>query len=156
WTPAEMERVLSPEEWRLARAYFAVTEKGNFDGKNVLHTPRPLPEVARELGLAPDAAEALLASARATLYTARQQRVPPHTDRKILPAWNGLMISAFARAAQVLGDPADADRAARAARYVLERMTTKDGRLQRSALDGQASGDGYLDDYAAMIGGLLD
>ena len=55
----------------------------------------------------------------------------------------------------MFGDPADADSATRAARYVLERMT-KDGRLQRSSLEGQASGDAYLDDYAAMIGGLLD
>jgi uncharacterized protein YyaL (SSP411 family) len=156
WTPAEMEAVLSPDEWRLARAYYAVSDEGNFAGKNVLHTPQPLSEVARATGVSPDAAEPLLRSARAKLYAARQQRVPPHTDRKILPAWNGLMISAFARGAQLLGDPADADSARRAAEYVLGRMTTGSGELQRSALDGQASGEAYLDDYAAMIGGLLD
>ena len=155
WTPAEMQAVLTPGEWRVARAYYDVSDAGNFGGKNVLHAPRPLAEVANELGLPVPAAESLLRGARTKLYTARLQRVPPHTDHKILPAWNGLMISAFARGAQVLEDPADAATAAAAATYVLDHMMQGD-RLQRSALEGEAGGEAYLDDYAAMIGGLLD
>jgi uncharacterized protein YyaL (SSP411 family) len=155
WSAAEMQAALSPDEWRLARAYYGVSEAGNFAGKNVLYAPRPLAEVARDLGMEPSAAAALLESARSALYRARQRRVPPATDRKIVPAWNGLMISAFARAAQVLGDPAYATAGARAADYVLTKMTFN-GRLARSALDGQATGAGYLDDYAFFIAGLLD
>jgi len=155
WTPAEMQAVLSPEEWRVAQAYYGVSEHGDLAGKSVLHASRPLAAVADGIDLPAPAAEALLGTARAKLYTARLQRVPPHTDRKILPAWNGLMISAFARAAQVLGDPADATSANRAANYALGTML-RDGRLQRSALDGEAGGAAYLDDYANLIGGLLD
>ncbi len=155
WTPAEMQAALSPDQWRLAQAYYAVGAAGNFAGKSVLHTPRPFDAVAREHGLEPAAARAQLAAARAALFAARQRRVPPHTDRKIVPAWNGLMISAYARSSQVFGEPTDAQAAARAADDVLERMTVG-GRLRRSALDGQVSGDAYLDDYAFFIGGLLD
>jgi hypothetical protein len=79
----------------------------------------------------------------------------PLVDHKILPAWNGLMISAFARASFVLDDPSYARQAARAADFVLEHMTV-DGRLRRSALDGQVSGAGYLDDYASLAAALLD
>jgi uncharacterized protein YyaL (SSP411 family) len=103
----------------------------------------------------PAAAQAELDAARAALYAVRQQRVAPHTDRKILPAWNGLMISAFARAGAVLDEPAYVNTAARAADYLLAHMSVG-GRLRRSALDDQASGAAYLDDYAALIGALLD
>jgi uncharacterized protein YyaL (SSP411 family) len=155
WTPAEMDAVLSPDQARLARVYYGVSAPGNFGGKSVPYTPRALADVARDLGIDPAAAPALLESARAALYRARQRRVPPATDRKTVPAWNGLMISAFAHASQVLGDPAYAATGARAADYVLTKMTT-DGRLARSALDGRVNGVGYLDDYAFFIGGLLD
>ena len=100
-------------------------------------------------------AASLLASARASLLAARATRVPPHLDRKILASWNGLMISAFARAASVLGEPVYAEQATRAAAFVLERMRP-DGRLRRSVLSGPASGDAYLDDYAFLVAGLLD
>jgi len=155
WTPAEIQAVLSADELRVARAYYGVGDEGNFHGETVLSTPRPLDAVARELGLPPATAQAQIDSARAKLYAARQLRPAPQTDRKILAAWNGLMISAFARAGQVLGDPSYTRAAERAADAVLAKRTAA-GRLQHSALDGQAGGDGYLDDYAFVIAGLLD
>src|SRR5262249_33400578 len=124
-------------------------------GATVLHTPEELDAVALRLGIDPATAPATLDAARAALYAARQRRVPPHTDHKIVTAWNGLMISAFARASQVLAEPADARAAARAAGDVLDHMQVH-GRLARSMLDGQPSGGAYLDDYAFFIGGLLD
>ena len=101
WTPAGIEEVLTPEEQRLVLAYYAVTKQGNFEGKNILHTPRSLEAVATELGIDSGQAQQLLDAAREKLYEARRKREPPHTDRKILASWNGLMISAFARASQV-------------------------------------------------------
>jgi uncharacterized protein YyaL (SSP411 family) len=93
---------------------------------------------------------------RELLYRARQQRPAPLRDEKILAAWNGLMISAYARAALALGEEKYAQVAARAASFVLERMRTPDGRLLRSFKDGRARHNAYLADYAFMIAGLLD
>jgi hypothetical protein len=155
WTPAEMQAVLSPAEWRLAQAYYAIGGAATLPVGSVLHTPRPLDAVARELAMEPPAAAARLDAVHRALFAARQRRLPPDTDRKIIPAWNGLMISAFARASQVLGEPAYAETAARAAGELLAHLTVA-GRLRRSALDGQASGDAYLDDYAFLVAGLLD
>jgi uncharacterized protein YyaL (SSP411 family) len=155
WTPAEMQAVLSGDDWRLAETYYGVTAAGNFAGKNVLHVARPPATIASELGLAPPALAARLDSVRAQLDAARRRRVPPDVDRKIVAAWNGLMISAFARAGQAFAAPAFTQSATRAAEYLLTAMVV-DGRLRRTALDGQVSGDGYLDDYACVIAGLLD
>jgi uncharacterized protein YyaL (SSP411 family) len=155
WTPAAIHAALEPDDARLAIAFYGVSEAGNFDGATVLSTPRPLSVVAAELGLPAPAAAAQLAALRTRLYDARRRRTQPAVDRKVLPAWNGLMISAFARASRALNEPAHARPAARAAAFVLDRMTTG-GRLRRSALDGAVTGDAYLDDYAFFIAALLD
>jgi hypothetical protein len=120
-----------------------------------LHESEPLEVVANELELPPKDARAALEEARGHLYAARARRPPPHRDEKILAAWNGLMISGFARGALVLGEPAFAKRAEDAAEFVLSRMR-KDGRLRRSYKDGEARQDAYLEDYAFLIAGLLD
>jgi uncharacterized protein len=156
WTPAQIEQALpDPTQRRLAIAYYGITEAGNFEGKNILHTPRSLQDVAKELGIDPGRAPAMLEATRARLYEIRSKRVPPHTDRKILVAWNGLMISAFARAARILDQPAYAQAAGRAADFILTKME-HGKRLDRSYLDGNAGGAAYLDDYAFLIAGLLD
>ena len=154
WTPAEMRAALPADDVELATAYYAVGVT-DVDGASVPHTPRPLVAVAAQLGIEPGVAQDRLVAIREALYRARLRRLPPATDRKILPAWNGLMISAFARSAQVFGEPAYARSASRAAAAVLDGMIAG-GRLQRSALDGAASGEAYLDDYAAFIAALLD
>jgi hypothetical protein len=89
------------------------------------------------------------------LLTARARRPAPLRDEKILAAWNGLMIGAFARAALVLNEPSYAARAARAADFVLVKMR-RAGRLLRSHSEGESRHDGYLEDYAFLIAGLLD
>jgi hypothetical protein len=155
WTPGEIEATLGAERARIVRAYYAVTEPGNFEGRSILHTPRPLDAVAAELGLAPDRVRTVVEEAREVLYVARAKRPPPLRDEKILAAWNGLMISAHAQASLVLGEAAYAVRGERAADFVLTHMR-KDGRLLRSYKDGDARHNAYLDDYAFLIAGLLD
>jgi uncharacterized protein YyaL (SSP411 family) len=86
WTPAQIRAVLPPEQAELAIAYFAVTEQGNFEGRNILHTPEPLAAVAARLGRPLDEAQRQLGAARTALRTARAGRVPPHTDRKVIAA----------------------------------------------------------------------
>jgi len=155
WTAPEITRVLGAKRAHFVKTYYGVSDGGNFEGRNILHTDAPLAQVARELGLPLADARARLASAREQLYAKRARRPPPLLDDKILTAWNGLMISAFARGAQVLGEPRYADRAKKAARFVLEHMRV-DGRLLRSYRAGRARLSAYLQDYAFFIAGLLD
>lgn len=155
WTPAEIDEVLDEGEARLAKRYFQVTENGNFEGRNILHTAEPLNLVAEKLEIPAHRAQLLLASVREKLYRARAKRPPPIRDEKILTAWNGLMISAFARAGLVLDEP-DYTRAAETAAEFLLKNLYEDGRLQRSFKDGRARHNGYLDDYAFLTAALLD
>ncbi len=156
WTPAEIEAALGKREARIVNAWYGVTAAGNFEGRNILHTPRPAAEVARELGISEAALRTSVERARETLYRVRGRRPAPLRDEKILTAWNGLMISAFARAGLVLGDDALTARAARAADFLLEKSRNKDGRLYRSSMDGRPRHNGYLDDHAFLAEGLLN
>ena len=155
WTPDEIAAVLDEKQAGAVVAYFGVTDDGNFEGRTILHTPRPLPDVAAELGLPDASLRRTVDVAREQLYAARSTRPRPLRDDKILTAWNGLMISALAQASLVLDEPVHAERAARAADYVL-RTLRRDDRLLRAALAGVARQTGYLDDYAFLIAGLLD
>jgi uncharacterized protein len=155
WTPEEIRAALGEEQARSVIAFYGVTSGGNFEGRNILHVPRPLEDVARSLGLSADAVRRATEEAKEPLYAARAKRPAPLRDDKVLAAWNGLMIGAHAQAALALGDPRYAEKAARAARFVLTRMR-QDGRLLRSYENGQARHTGYLDDYAFLISGLLD
>jgi uncharacterized protein YyaL (SSP411 family) len=155
WTPAEIEAVVGKDGSRIVNAFYGVSSGGNFDGRNILNTPKSLEDVAKDLKLPPDKVRSTVEESKDLLYAARSKRSPPTRDEKILAAWNGLMISAHARAALILGEEVYARRAERAADFVLTRMR-KDGRLLRSYKDGQARHDAYLEDYAFVIAGLLD
>jgi uncharacterized protein len=145
WSKAEIERLLgpSPETARFVDHY-GVTAAGNFEGANILHVARP-----------DEDAWAALATARAQLYAVRARRPPPLRDEKILAAWNGLAISAFAVAGRVLGEPRYIDAATRAADFVWSAMRPG-GRLVRSWKDGRPGAAGFLDDQAFLTAGLLD
>jgi len=155
WTRDEIAAVLDGEQARAVSLYFGVTDDGNYEGRTILHTPRSWSDVAAELGLEVAVLRQTVGAARETLYAARATRPPPLRDDKILTAWNGLMISALAQASLVLDAPVYAERAARAADYLL-RTLRRDDRLLRAALSGDAQQTGYLDDYAFLIAGLLD
>jgi hypothetical protein len=111
--------------------WFDISTRGNWEGTNVPHTPRPLADVASAHGLDLAEAEVRVARARRLLYEARARRVPPGLDDKILTAWNGLMIGALADGARILGEPRYRDAAARAADFVLGTMRDAQGNLQR-------------------------
>ena len=157
WTPAEVREALGDDEAaRLFCAAYDVTEAGNFEGHNIPNLPRPLDEVAAELGLSLDALQASLAASRARLYAARARRVAPGLDDKVLTAWNGLMIGAFAEGFRVIGDPRYLDAATRAAAFLRAQLVTADGRLLRTWRAGKAHLGAYLEDYAYLAAGLLD
>ncbi|MEW5850790.1 MAG: thioredoxin domain-containing protein [Myxococcota bacterium] len=155
WTPTELRSVLGEERARHVAAYYGVSERGNFEGRNILHTPLPLPEVAAALKLSAPALEQSLRASRELLYQARSKRPSPLRDDKVIASWNGLMISAFARGAQVLNEPAYATRAAQAATFILDNLR-EGGRLRRTWREGRARQEGTLDDHAFVAQGLLD
>jgi hypothetical protein len=158
WTPAATRAVLGPEEAALFDFVHGVSAEGNFEqGASVLRLAHDADEAARRFGLAPEEAQRRLAAARARLLEARVRRVRPLRDDKVITAWNGLMISAFAQGARALGEPDLAARAGAAAEFVWTRLRDgRSGALGRRWREGEAAGAGQLDDYAAYALGLVD
>jgi uncharacterized protein len=155
WEPHEIEELLGPEDAERFCAYYDVSPGGNWEGLNVLRVERTPEAVADELGVSVSDLHASLARAREILYAARSKRVPPLLDDKILVAWNGLMIDAFATAARVFPDRPYTLSASRAARFVLERLSRPDGGLYRTHRAGKSHLAAYLEDYAYFTQGLV-
>ena len=155
WTPEEIEATLEPEDAKLAERYWDVTERGNFEGKNILNVPRPPEAVAAEFGLSTEELWGRILLIRERLFTEREKRVRPGRDEKVLAAWNGLMLRAFALAAGATGREEYLRVAEENAAFLLEKLVV-DGRLRRSYKDGQARLNGYLEDYACVADGLVE
>ena len=154
WTPAELREILGEADATIAERYWGVSEGGNFEGGNILHVSRPADEVARDIGTTEDEVHAAIARARRQLYDARARRVWPARDDKVLAAWNGFMLRAMAEAARIL-DRDDYRQAAVANATFLHTQMMSEGRLRRSWRNGKARLDAYLEDYAAVVNGLL-
>jgi uncharacterized protein YyaL (SSP411 family) len=156
WTPDEIVAELGERPGRLFCEVYGVTPEGNFEGRSIPNLlGGSLDERANERGQDEAELVAALSPLRRRLLRLREQRVRPGTDDKILTAWNGLMITAFARAYQAMGRPEDLTSARRAADFLLSRLTRGD-RLSVSYRGGTAKLNGYLDDYAFLARGLLD
>ncbi len=156
WTPDELERLLGAGDAAVVSSAFGVTKRGNFEGRNILHRVKADQALASELGLTPKRVAVVIRSARSILYDARASRPPPIRDEKIIAAWNGMMGAAFAKAGWMLAEPRYVDVAARAARFVLERMRAEDGALVRTYREGNKGSASFLDDYAFMVAACLD
>ena len=156
WTPSEIETILGPDDANLFRGIYDVTPAGNWEGHNILHLSRRLEVEAKMLALPIEQLKGRLRTCKQKLFEARSQRIWPGRDEKILTAWNGLMINAFARAAAVLELPEYAECAARAATFLLTKLRRGDGRLYRTTLAGApAKLNAYLDDYAYLLDALV-
>jgi uncharacterized protein len=164
WADDEINAVLSPDEAIGFRRAYGVESAGNVSagsdphgelaGQNVLFKQSEPELVAKLTGKSVDDIQQLLASARKKLFEVRGRRPRPHLDDKIVTAWNGMTISAFARAFQVLGDPDHLRTAQRAADFVQRHLYQK--RLLRSYRDGPSTVFAFAEDYAFLIQGLLD
>mgnify|MGYP001356047349 CR=1 FL=1 len=169
WGHAEIEQLFG-EGAEVIQLRYGIEVEGNaledphgeFTGKNILYLGHGIDDVARLSGRSTEAVVAVLDSARAKLFEARAVRQRPHLDDKVLASWNGLMIAAFARAARVrpLDDTIEAlpvETATRAAQFLRERLWNSDrGILYRRFRDGRADIDGFAEDYAFVIWGLLE
>jgi uncharacterized protein YyaL (SSP411 family) len=154
WTPEEIRAVLDSEEAQLAERFWDVTGRGNFEGKNILHVPRAPEAVAAEFGLSQEELWERIEGIRSRLFAAREERVRPGRDEKVLASWNGLMLRSFAFAARVLDREDYREVAERNAAFLLEKLRV-DGRLRRSYKDGRARFNGYLEDYSMVADGLV-
>ncbi len=157
WTKNEIERILGESRGELLGTFFGVTEKGNFEKDlNVLHVEKTANEFADETGVAIGEFERMLDESRRLLFAHREKRAHPFQDDTILTDWNGLMVAALARGAQVLDRPEYADAACKAADFILERLRLEEGRLLHRYRGGEAGIPGYLNDYAFFVWGLIE
>ena len=164
WTEDEVRNVLEDDEADLVISVFNTQKQGNFaeeasgqeTGANILHLKKPISLLSSELSVSEQYLRERLEVARKKLFAHRESRVRPATDDKILTDWNGLMVAALAKGAQVFDAPAYSEAAQRAADFILNNMRTPEGRLLHRYRDGEAAISAYLDDYAFLIWGLIE
>jgi uncharacterized protein YyaL (SSP411 family) len=165
WTRREIFDALGADEARTFSRHYGVEEVGNvpagsdphgeFMGKNILLERQDVSTTARILGFSEEDVSESLADSRAKLFDVRTKRPRPHLDDKIVTGWNGLTISAFSKTGAALREPRFIEAAIKAANF-LRRNLTAHGRLLRSWRGEPGSIDGFAEDYAFLIQGLLD
>jgi uncharacterized protein YyaL (SSP411 family) len=151
WSFDELAELASPA----VAAWFGALPEGNWEGHNILWTPRSPAAVAEPFGISAEELMVQVNEGRRALFEAREQRVHPATDDKVLAGWNGLAIAGLAEAGRIFGEPAWVGAAIAAAELVLGTMRGPGGRLHRAWRDGRLGGPGYIDDYALMAEACL-
>jgi uncharacterized protein len=149
WSDAELKKVLTPKEYQQAIKIFGVTPQGNFEvtGENILHLVK---DISWE-----ESSSLEVKNLSKKLLQIREKRERPFKDDKVLTAWNGLMISAMAKAAQVLQDDRYLEAAQKSAQFIKANLY-ENGKLARRFRDSEAKFTASLDDYAYLIQGLTD
>jgi uncharacterized protein YyaL (SSP411 family) len=159
WQRGEIEKVIGDKEKaEVFCRYYGVEQEGNWEhGNNVLHVALSVEQTGKLFHKSDKEVAAILEEGRAKLFAAREKRVRPHRDEKVLTAWNGLMISALARAAQALDEPKYRNAAERAARYIVtNRLKGGQPRSERGKLTRTATVAAMVEDYAFFGNGLVD
>jgi uncharacterized protein YyaL (SSP411 family) len=155
WDKSEIDQLLGAEKSKVFCDYYDVTENGNFEHKNILNIQTDIETSARRFNLSTDEVKKILAESGEILLVARSKRVRPGLDDKVLTAWNGLMLSAFAKMYQIEQKDSYRDVIKNNIDF-LKKNLYKDEYLLRTFNKGQAKYQAYLDDYAFLIQGLLD
>jgi len=164
WREAEVREVLKGHDSELFMKLFNVGEEGNFidalngrkTGENILHLSETLEELARKLNVSEASLLKEIDRMRRMLFAAREKKIRPFKDDKILTDWNGLMIASLAKGAQAFGEPQYTDAAEKAARFILDKMIADNGGLLHRYREGEAAIVGHVDDYAFLIYGLIE
>ncbi|MGA2496403.1 MAG: DUF255 domain-containing protein, partial [Tepidisphaeraceae bacterium] len=165
WIANEVTETLAAEDSKLFSRIYGLDQGPNFADphhgpgvpeKNVLFLPRPLAQVAGDMGISEQSLDARLAPMRAKLLATRNRRKQPSLDTKIITSWNALMIRALAYCGRVLSEPRYVEAATNAAEFLLSTHRQSDGTLWRTSRDGQPQHDAFLDDYAMLAHALLE
>ncbi len=164
WTEDEVKSILGESDGTLFGEVYNFSKEGNFreestghsTERNIPHLTNSISKVAQDRNMEPSELKGKLEKMRQKLFDTRDKRVHPLKDDKILTDWNGLMIAAFAKGAQVLNDDSYAQVAGNAADFVLENLKEKDGRLLKRYRQGESSLPAHLEDYAFFSWGLLE
>ncbi|HUX23307.1 MAG TPA: thioredoxin domain-containing protein [Burkholderiales bacterium] len=162
WTPQQARALLSEEEYAVCAPFYGLDGAANFEGTQWhLHVARGLEEIAETLGQSAQQCGVLLARARAKLFAARERRIRPGRDEKILTSWNALMIAGMARAARVFGRPEWLASARAALDFIRSTLWRAEQGPERARLlatykDGRAHVNAYLDDYAFLLAALIE
>jgi len=164
WRYDEVSSLIEVDDLEIFSEAYDVQKEGNFrdeasrkrTGKNILHLAKGPDQLARDHGLKEGEVSAQLERGLARLFEAREKRVRPEVDDKILADWNGLMIAAFAYSARAFGNESLSRQARRGADFILSQMSNGQGRLYHRHADGQAAVTGFLDDYSFMAWGLTE
>ena len=154
WSPGEIEAVLGSEDAALFNAFFGVSQRGNFEGKNILNISVRAADFAERQGIPLEQLVEVINRGKEALRLAREEREHPLLDDKALSSWNGLMLRAFAEAGAALGRQDYLEAAARNAAFLLAELRPE-GMLLRSYREGQAKLPGFLEDYSFVADGLL-
>jgi uncharacterized protein len=178
WTPAEVRELLGSSDAMVFAALYDISEQGNFEGQNILHVQRRPDDVARVMGMPVEKVAEIAARGKQKLFAARERRPRPDLDDKVLTAWNGMALRAFAHAARALGRDDYRVVAEQNAEFLLRHLRREDGALLRawrdmetrrsgdkessedqslqpSVLSPQSSALGFLEDHALLADGLL-
>ncbi|MFZ0391969.1 MAG: thioredoxin domain-containing protein, partial [Calditrichia bacterium] len=156
WSAQELAELLEEDLKKVFFTVYDISQEGNWEGRNILQAAKPVPQAARELHLSPAETEKKLQQAKKIILKARQKRVRPGLDNKILADWNGMMISALLQVYQLNEDKTIAQSAEKALDFLLNNYLDDQMRLAHFVKNEKERIPGYLDDYAWLVRALLD
>ena len=149
WTPKEITEILGEEDAEAFCSFYGITDKGNFEGESIPNLIDNRVSFEELVGVPMD-------GMRKKLFEHREKRVHPYKDDKILTSWNGLMVAALAYGARILGNDSYRQAAERTVHFIQDKLVRHDGRLLARYRDGEAAIEGYIDDYAFLVWGLIE
>jgi len=155
WSPDELRAALNPEDAKLAMKIWNVSDAGNFEGKTILHLEGNLASLAEEINMDVSELTKKMDSISTTLLSVRAERIPPLLDDKVITEWNGMMITAFAQASDLLQDKAYLETAIRAADFIWDKNRHAKGALWRAHFEGNSSIHASQSDYAYLAEAML-
>ena len=156
WTPDEVEQILGQVDAKVFCDFYDVTDHGNFEHQNILWVKTPTDLYIKKTNLEQTDLIKILNRCKKKLFDAREKRIKPGLDDKILTSWNGLMIRSMGLAYQILGDPRYLEAAETSAKFILKELVQKKGHLLRTHRAGKSHLNACLEDYSYFIAGLIE
>ncbi len=156
WKRSEIEKILGKEDADVFAQYFDITEEGNWEGNSIPRIIMKKSSLSNFLKIPEDKMNESLSKSRIKVKEHRTSRIPPGTDDKVIVSWNGLMISSLAKASSVLGKKEYFDAADKAVDFIIQKMSKKDGTLNRIYRKNVAHIDAFAEDYSYFGNSLID